>query len=56
MTRVSCWNALINDVIKLNRIVGVIIGSVMEKNCLAGLAPSREAASYKSMGMLLISV
>ena len=36
------------DVIKLNKIVGVIIGSVILKNFLAGPAPSIDAASYTS--------
>ena len=32
MTRVTCWNELMIDVMRLNRMVGVIIGNVMLKN------------------------
>ncbi len=38
-------NAEIVDVTKLKRIVGVIIGIVILKNCCNGVAPSITAAS-----------
>ena len=45
ITRVTCWKEPIMEVIKLNKIVGEIKGSVIEKKLPTLPAPSKAAAS-----------
>ena len=42
---VKAWNAPIIDSTRLKKTMGLSSGSVMEKNCRTGPAPSTDAAS-----------
>ena len=49
------WKPEIIEVTNIKKIVGVINGSVIVKNCLVLLTPAISAASYKCFGILFIA-